>query len=40
MGGGGGSIGKLMRPKSFNRPSGGEGVGGLERCWVDLTRGL
>ena len=38
-GGGEGSIGKLKRPKSSNRPKGG-GVRGLERFWVDLTGGL
>ena len=37
---GGGSIGKLKRPKSSNRLR-GEGLGGgLERLWVDLTHGL
>ena len=37
--GGGGVIEKLKRPKSSNRLR-GEGLGGLERLWVDLTHGL
>ena len=37
--GGGGVIGKLKRPKSSNRLR-GEGLGGLERFWVNFTHGL